>query len=145
MKGALQAALDDDKVSINAGFRNVSRTFSTSEVGSMNPAFKEALEGPVAYGSAAYVDQADLLRNFASQLTPRGDTFVIRTYGDSVDGSGEVIARAWCEAVVQRVPDYVDPLDEPHVSAADLISEANRTYGREFRLVSFRWLAPSEV
>jgi hypothetical protein len=106
--------------------------------------FREALEGPVAYGSAAYVDQADILRNFASQLTPRGDTFVIRTYGDSLDSSGNVVARAWCETVVQRAPEYSDPANQPHIKQADL-TPANKTFGRKLEIVSFRWLNPNEV
>jgi hypothetical protein len=111
----------------------------------MNPAFPEALEGPVAYGSAAYVDQADILRNFAAQLTPRGDTFVIRTYGDALDGNGSVVACAWCEAVVQRVPEYSDPADEAHVRQAGLKSTFNKAFGRKLEIVSFRWLNPDEV
>ena len=111
----------------------------------MNPAFPKALDGPIAYGSAAYVDQADILRNFASQLTPRGDTFVIRTYGDSLDGNGEVRARAWCEAVVQRIPDYLDPADEPHVKHSDLTSTTNKAYGRRLHVINFRWLNESEI
>ena len=145
VKGALQAALDDEDVPINAGFRNPVRKFSDAEIAQVNPAFPEALEGPVAYGSAAYVDQADILRNFAGQLTPRGDTFVIRTYGDSLDRGGNVVARAWCEAVVQRVPEYVDPVDDPHLKTGDLSSPANKAFGRQFRIVSFRWLSPSEI
>lgn len=145
VKGALQAAIDDPNVSINDGFRSAARQFSSDEVASMSPAFPEALEGPIAYGSAAYVDQSDILRGFAGQLTARGDTFVIRTYGDSVDAAGNVVARAWCEAVVQRVPGYVDPADPAHVSHADLESDANRRFGRELRVVSFRWLDPSEI
>ena len=146
VKGALQAAIDDPNVSINAGFRNAERQFSAQEIASMNPAFSEALAGPVAYGSATYVDQADVLRLFAEQLTPRGDTFVIRTYGDSLDAAGNVQARAWCEAVVQRFPDYVDSRNEPHIKPADsAMSEANRMYGRKIELISFRWLNPSEV
>lgn len=145
VKGALQAALDDPEVSINAGFHDFARRFSSDEVSSMNPAFPEALEGPVAYGSAAYVDQADVLRNLSGQITPRGDTFVIRTYGDKLDAGGRVVARAWCEAVVQRVPDYIDPADEPHVGQAELQSDANRMFGRQLRVVSFRWLNPSEI
>ena len=145
LKGALQAALDDEKVSINAGFRNSARRFSASELGGMSPAFPEALEGPVAYGSAAYVDQADILRNFSEQLTPRGDTFVVRAYGDALDANGKVEARAWCEAVVQRMPGYLDPVDEPHVKQADLKSSINQTFGRTLRIVSFRWLNQEEV
>jgi hypothetical protein len=145
LKGALQAALDDERVSINEGFRNASRRFSAAERGTMNPAFPEALEGPVAYGSAAYVDQADILRNFAAQLTPRGDTFVIRTYGDALDGNGSVVACAWCEAVVQRVPEYSDPADEAHVRQAGLKSTFNKAFGRKLEIVSFRWLNPDEV
>jgi type II secretory pathway pseudopilin PulG len=145
VKGALQAALDDEDVSVNAAFRTPAREFSASEKSTMSPAFPEALEGPVAYGSSAYVDQADVLRSLSSQLTPRGDTFVIRTYGDSLDPSGKVLARAWCEAVVQRVPEYLDPTDEPHIKQADLLSEANKAFGRKLEVVGFRWLNPSEI
>ncbi|NNM29151.1 MAG: hypothetical protein HKO57_06495, partial [Akkermansiaceae bacterium] len=144
-KGALQAALDDESVSINEGFRAAARTLSDEEIQRMNPKFPEALEGPVAYGSAAYIDQADILRHFAAQLTPRGDTFVIRTYGDSVDAAGRVRGRAWCEAVVQRVPEYLDPADDAHRRHADLTSDINRSFGRTLRVVSFRWLKESEV
>lgn len=145
VKGALQAALDDDKVSINSGFRDATRKFSAAELSSMTPTFPEALAGPVAYGSSAYVDQADILRNFAEQLTPRGDTFVIRTYGDALDANGNVVARAWCEAVIQRMPDYLDLVDEPHVKQAELKSVANKNFGRKLRTVSFRWLSQKEI
>jgi len=91
------------------------------------------------------VDQADILRNFAEQLTPRGDTFVIRTYGDSLSENGEVIARAWCEAVVQRVPEYLDTQDENETKQADLQSPENIRFGRRFKIVSFRWLNADEV
>jgi hypothetical protein len=108
-------------------------------------AFKDAAKGPAAYGSSAYVDQADVLRHFAEQITPRGDTFVIRTYGDSIDAQGNVVARAWCEAIVQRSPDYVDKSDDNHVKAAELQSAVNKRFGRSFQIISFRWLGGSEV
>ncbi len=145
VKGALQAALDDEACTINAGFRHAFRRFSAAETSSMSPAFPDALAGPVAYGSSAYVDQADILRNFAGQLTPRGDTFVIRTYGDALDADGKVEARAWCEAVVQRIPAYLDPSDEPHVKSVDLTSDTNLSFGRKLRIVSFRFLSRSEI
>lgn len=145
VKGALQAAIDDPAVSINADFREGVRSFSADEIADQNPAFPEALEGPVAYGSPAYVDQADILRNLAEQLTPRGDTFVIRTYGDSLDANGNVLARAWCEAVLQRVPEYVDDTDENHLKTSDLQSASNKKYGRKIQIISFRWLKADEV
>jgi len=146
VKGALQAALDDEDVDINEGFRNGIRQLSDSEIGKLRPKFRQAMEGPVAYGSAAYVDQADILRSFGAQLTPRGDTFLIRSYGDAVGPDGQVRARAWCEAVVQRVPEYLDPAaDDPHLSFPELSSEANKEFGRPYRLVAFRWLDADEV
>jgi hypothetical protein len=146
VKGALQAALDDPSVSINSGFRNANRRLTGSEISTQDGlAFGKALEGPVAYGSSAYVDQADILRHMSEQLTPRGDTFVIRTYGDSLDASGKVLARAWCEAVVQRLPDYVDTADTSHVKQTDLKSPRNRLFGRNVQMLSFRWLSSSEI
>ena len=145
VKGALQSALDDPEVSINSAFRTKDRKFSASEVSSMSPAFPLAAQGPIAYGSSAYIDQADVLRGFAEQITPRGDTYVIRTYGDSIDAGGKVAARAWCEAVVQRVPEYVDGKDEPFVKAAALASDSNKSFGRKIQIISFRWLNSSEV
>jgi hypothetical protein len=145
LKGALQAAIDDPSVSINEGFRSDIRKFTGVETAFMNAEFPEAMEGPVAYGSSAYVDQADILRNFPAQLTPRGDTFVIRAYGDSIDDKGNVVARAWCEATVQRIPEYIDTADEPHIKQSELTSEANKNYGRRFTITQFRWLNSSEI
>ena len=151
LKGALQAALDYDgadgegpEVTINKNFRSPARILD-SEVASIDFAFKDAAKGPAAYGSSAYVDQADVLRQFAEQLTPRGDTFVIRSYGDALDTKGKVVARAWCEAVVQRNPNYVDEADEPHIKTAALKSDANKLFGRKIQIISFRWLNASEI
>jgi hypothetical protein len=144
LKGALQAALDHPDVPINAQFRKNDRILD-NETASITFPFDAAANGPVAYGSAAYVDQADILRGLSEQLTPRGDTFVIRAYGDSIGKNGEVLARAWCEAVVQRVPDYFDSADEPHVKHSNLTSEANRRFGRKLQIVSFRWLNGNEI
>ncbi len=154
LRGALQAAIDDEDCTINAGFRNDLRRFSNRESAYVGAVFPEAAEGPIAYGSAAYVDQADILRNLGTQLTARGDTFVIRAYGDSLDVKGNVLSRAWCEAVVQRVPDYVDPRshndtsgigDTPETKQSELTSDANRAFGREIQIIAFRWLNPSEI
>jgi hypothetical protein len=111
----------------------------------MNPAFPEALEGPVAYGSAAYVDQADVLRNCAELLASRGDTFVIRTYGDALDANGNVQARASCEAVVQRVPEYISKEDPAHLKQSDLSAKENKSFGRKLEIISLRFLSETEI
>ena len=144
LKGALQAALDDEDVDINANFRKSGRMLDNETATINGFEFPDAAKGPIAYGSAPYVDQADVLRHFSEQLTPRGDTFVIRTYGDSIDGNGNVAARAWCEAVVQRVPEYLDPADEAHEKQSEL-TDANKVFGRHFKIISFRWLNSEEV
>ncbi|PXA03572.1 hypothetical protein DDZ13_11365 [Coraliomargarita sinensis] len=150
VKGAMQAAIDDNSVSINATFRSPERSLDAEaddlEADGFIPQFPEALDGPIAYGSTPYIDQADILRHLGSVLTPRGDTFVIRTYGDKLNARGEVVARVWCEAVVQRTPDYIDlSSDENHVGQERLTSETNRKFGRKFNIVSFRWLDEDEV
>ncbi len=145
LKGALQAAIDAESVDINRAFRTPERMFSAVEINSMNPAFREALEGPIAYGSSAYVDQADILRSLAEQLTPRGDTFIIRTYGDAISPDGKVTARAWCEAVVQRFPEYLDGQDAAHLKQEELKSESNKRFGRRIEIIAFRYLNPAEI
>jgi hypothetical protein len=146
LKGALQAALDDETVPINANFRLANRILDSETTSITGFAFPEAAKGPIAYGSMAYVDQADVLRNFTEQLTPRGDTFVIRTYGDALDKNGNIVARAWCEAVVQRLPEYVNSEDAPQLKQADsLLSSVSKTFGRKLQITGFRWLNSDEI
>lgn len=55
-----------------------------------------------------WLSQADVLTSLAPVSNVRSDTFVVRTYGE-VSSRGQK-ARAWCEATLQRVPEYL--LDE---------------------------------
>ncbi len=136
--GALQAAIEAAGLNgeLDQGFRSLGSISGT--------AFPEAGEGSRAAGIPGYISQADLLTPLGPVLQARSDTFTIRTYGRSTDRDGNVLAEAWCEAVVQRVPDYVDPVDEPGVTPAGLSSPVNRTFGRQLRVVSFRWLNAGE-
>ena len=100
----------------------------------------------VAEFSSQFLNQGDILTALAPVLFPRSDTFVIRTYGEAVNPTtGAAEGRAWCEATVQRTPDYFDPADDATVAPADLTGSLNQTYGRRFKVVSFRWLTRSDI
>lgn len=108
---------------------------------------------PVDTGVAGFLTQADLLSAFGAFLTVRGDTFTIRSYGDATDPlTGEVVAQAWCEAIVQRLPQYVNPIADSAATppwseggVANLNSAENQTFGREYRIIAFRWLSKEEL
>lgn len=102
------------------------------------------LEGNTAEGSPATLIQGDLLQQIGSFISVRSDTFRIRSYGSSVAKNGEVQAEAWCEAIVQRVPDFVDSTQTPGTEV-DQLNIVNQNFGRRFQVVSFRWLASQEV
>ncbi|MEK9985782.1 MAG: hypothetical protein VW879_13675, partial [Opitutae bacterium] len=59
-------------------------------------------------GTPGWLLQSDVLRTLAPILNARSDTFLIRAYGD-VGKNTRTQAKALCEAVVQRMPDYVHP------------------------------------
>jgi hypothetical protein len=152
LRGPLQAALD--KTVNKQIFDTASRLgVFTANVGYE---FLEAAQLPKCMNTSAHVQQADMLTAIGPQLTVRSDTFRIRTYGEAQDKNGKVIAKAWCEAVVQRVPNYVDPADPPHAADAPdpdpeprmvplLSSQANKQFGRRIDMISFRWLHESEI
>lgn len=101
-------------------------------------------QGYRSTGIPGWLTQADVLQVIGPSITARSDTFRIRAYGESLDAQGRTTAKAYCEAVVQRYPDYVDPTNPPHLRGTEL-SPINRTYGRKFEIISFRWLSPLEV
>lgn len=94
-------------------------------------------------GDNGHVSGAHLLAVLAPILTVRGDTFTIRAYGEARNPvTGATLAEAWCEAEVQRLPDYVDAGDAPESAPT---RPDNLTYGRRFIVTSFRWLTPADL
>lgn len=98
-------------------------------------------------GAPKFLTQADLLSLLGPALTVRGDTFIIRTYGETRNVvTGTVEGRAWCEAVIQRTPDFVNAsADAAETAPASLTDSQNRTFGRRYQIASLRWLSPSDI
>lgn len=160
--GALQSAIDYDDASpqvgsINYDFKsNSDFMLKESDLGTHAFATPAAAVGSRFAGIPGYVIQSDLLRPIANTLSVRDDTFRIRAYGDSIDKNGNILASAWCEAIVQRVPEYCDESNAPEVPAREMgadgvfsdtieLTPLNRRFGRKFRIESFRWLSGSEI
>lgn len=154
--GALQAAIDWDEFlgrtpepsnaeSINGRFKGGDDFISASSVAGWGLPFPKAATGSRFAGIPGYLTQADLLKRIGNMITPRDDTFRIRGYGEARDFQGNVQARTWCEAVVQRLPAYLENADTPETATASLTSDINRKFGRRFHIVSFRWLSPDEI
>jgi hypothetical protein len=140
-KGALQAALD----------RALNSTLDGEIGGSITdrpkgPQFSDAFGGESeASGFAGHLMQGDLLQSLAPVLQVRSDSFRIRAMGQSLDTQGRVIASVTCEASVQRVANYLDSTDKPETGPDALTADVNKRYGRQFQIVSFRWLAKEEL
>ncbi|MCC5846141.1 MAG: hypothetical protein JJU05_17975 [Verrucomicrobia bacterium] len=144
LRGALEAALEDPDVLINQHYRN--NPITAQDVSDANYRFVEAATGSRYQGTPAYISQADILNTLAPLLNARSDTFIVRGYGEVHDPvSGAAVSKVYCEAVVQRVPDYLDPADAPETPLPALTSTLNETYGRRFHITSFRWLDPDEI
>ncbi len=153
MKGALQAAIDN---SVN---KSIDGSIGLTAVNPPGDNFSATISGEnQAAGHAGYLLQGDVLQCLAPIMQVRSDYFRIRTCGEALDKAGKVVARVWCEAFVQRMPDYVDPTDAPEApfdksspsdsdpfAKEDLRSEVNQEFGRRMQLISFRWLNPSEI
>jgi hypothetical protein len=153
-RGALEAAISDSKINDNF-FKNNPEGPKVTDIAMTNISdpkiYKyntpEVVTGNPAAGAPGWISQGDLLRILEPAATVRGDTFVIRVCGEAWDPNGKVTARAYAEAVVQRVPEYVDPADRPSLNAftTTTAAKANKTFGRRINLVSFRWLSGNEI
>ncbi|KAB2638640.1 MAG: hypothetical protein DVB25_07315 [Verrucomicrobia bacterium] len=146
LAGILQTAID--KSGLNTA--NHAKDSKLIDVASIAASRKKgavnlpAMTGFTGEGAPPMLTQGDLLAGLAPIATVRGDTFKIRAYGEAASSSGVVQARAWCEAVVQRLPEFVDPADPPETLAASLTRPMNQVFGRRFHIVAFRWINPKE-
>jgi hypothetical protein len=129
-------------------FAGLSRTIGAQDVAAIPYAYAAAAEGSTATGASGSLDQLAVLTQIGAGISARSDTFRVRAYGEAMDRSGKVAARAWCEAVIQRVPEYVlgdgsvgnEPWDE-----SATIQPINRAFGRRFVVQTFRLLTENEI
>jgi hypothetical protein len=205
LKGALQDAIDSTYSLTgtdlnNTQLANYGMAVGTNIAGSRNNAPSTASDtlsgtstviqsematskvplGSTAEGAPGWLMQQDLVQCFSPVMTVRSDTFVVRCYGEADNKvSGSTEGRAWCEAVVQRVPDYLDQSDPALTSSTNayasvtgmpsslgdatppydrisgsnpgsgtpnpLVDSLNLTFGRRFKVISFRWLNESDL
>lgn len=152
MEGILQKAISDSKINDEAHGVDSKKITGSANPGALTGmATAEARSGYTSKtgftgdGAPSMLTQGDLLMALAPIITVRGDTFRIRAYGESKGPDGAILAKAWCEAIVQRVPEYLDPVDDPELKPEQLQEESNKHFGRRFNITSFRWLSPEEV
>ncbi|MBC2593840.1 hypothetical protein H5P28_06160 [Ruficoccus amylovorans] len=126
--GALQAALEDSIV--NDSYESVNNVIDYNDLDNFEQFNRYTGMGSLSYGQPGYVTAAGLLSRLGGALSVRSDTFKIRAYGESVDPlTSETIAKAWCELVVQRLPEEHSP----------------NSNDRRFEIVAFRWLNENEI
>ena len=130
------------------------RSLSTSA--NAYPSQRELLNGGLVaqfnFGIPGFLTQADVLQKIGGAISARSDTFVIRTYGDVRNpATGATEGRAWCEAVVQRLPEYLDasasqpPEAGSSAAGSAALNATNQTFGRRYTVVSFRWLSAADL
>ncbi len=101
----------------------------------------------IPFNAPSFLTQADILSSVAPFVQLRSDTFLIRAYGDVYNPIiQQTQGRAWCEALVQRVPEPVEFRDRTNT---DLVAEDYNNppgkFGRRFKIVHFRWLDSEDI
>ncbi|WOO42688.1 hypothetical protein [Rubellicoccus peritrichatus] len=144
LKGALHAALELSTA--NEGFlSDADFVVEEDEVNGNNFDARKGFASAVGTHVPGYLSQVDILSALGSAMTVRSDTFTIRVAGEALDQlTGNSLGRAYGEAIVQRIADYVSSSDLPTTKTASL-NAINQEFGRRFEVVSFRWLSENEL
>ncbi len=135
--GAIQAAIETGKLNEQAEQAPFSTEFYPKDS-------RDHIIADTGVGIPGFLTQADVLKSLSSVITCRSDTFTIRGYGEAKDATGKVIGRSWCEAIVQRLPEFVDSTDTADTAMTSL-TPINKTFGRRFEIISFRRVPSAEI
>jgi len=155
--GVIQSAID--RAGLNQG---MSSSFSAISKSSLEDAgngkfpepenilLADGSDGSASMSAPTYLMQADVLQAIGSFISVRSDTFRIRSYGQSLDPiSGQVVAKVWYEAIVQRFPEPVNPSSDspenPNYWTALDSSGDPQPFGRRFKVLSIRQLSADDV
>ncbi len=143
LMGPLQAAIE--ATTVNDNFTEVVTEGDLEDPGvtyseGSNYPYKSHATGPTAAAATGYLLQSDILMSLGPVLSARSDTFKIRAYGDYEDPITGQTTAARCEAIVQRLPEYVDPADDANLPPLQLTSDTNLDFGRRFVIRSIQWL-----
>jgi hypothetical protein len=153
IRGALALALQEaeaeltgsNQINSNATLGLPNLASSTNDGSNWSPAgqgprfyLHEAMLGSRNESSTNWLTQGDILQGIGGAITARSDTFIIRGFGSSANPVNP--ARVYCEAVVQRVA-------APVTASAANPNEPDdpEQFGRQFQIVSFRWLNADEI
>ncbi len=144
LKGALQEAIDSSGIN-TAAITGEGVTTANINNGAGYPGTGQPGNLPginTATGIPGWIMQQDLLQALSPILSARSDCFTIRTYGESINpATGSTVSTAYLEAVVQRVPDWVNKADP----AENAVLPENIQFGRRFKIVSLRWLTREDL
>ncbi|WP_269522707.1 hypothetical protein [Coraliomargarita parva] len=153
LKGALAAALEAadtisndeaNELGIDPEDAKINISLQSSEIETTprtEAGFNQAAqEGWRSEGIPGWLTQADLLARLGSTLTARSDTFKIHVYGQHENPLNGSQTQVQGEAIVQRLPEYIDNADAAEISPTALTQSVNQTFGRRYKIVSFRWL-----
>lgn len=164
--GAIQAAIEASRINlpVQSGADGVRPDYQS---GAFSPYYKNGVfpidDRKSTTGIAGDITQAKILQPLAPRLNARSDTFKIRAYGEarSADGS-QITSSVVCEAVVQRLPEYLDPdtdannnepwdearpnpLSYTLSSGSSNLNALNAALGRRYKIISLTWLEDDEV
>lgn len=125
---------------LNSGL--VQEAINETPINSIEPSTRYVDASPqkrLPKNSTAYLSQADIFSALSPAMCARSDTFRIRAYA-SIDSTinQSTVARAYCEAIVQRTPERIDG-DESR------IMENAEGFGRRFKIIDIRWIDVSQL